>query len=152
MGMNIWTGMTDTAKKHMRAICSDAVEKTNVIGLRKVFNHQARIDAGLSGNRCNVTPEEVEQLDRALGERQPRVVGELHDTGVAVLRNRRYRSKFNSEQLSIIENLECFRLIGFQFHDRYHLTPVYRVIAKDGRKFSFTNVPWQSGGNGPEVQ
>lgn len=143
--------LTETYKRHLTAIGADAVTKTNIIGLRKVFNHQARIDNGLSGNRCNVTSKEAEALESALAEHQPRVVGELHDSGIKLLQSRRYRNRFNEYVTSIINQIDCFRLIGFEFIDNYHTVPVYRVIGKDGRKFKFRNVPWQSGGDGPEV-
>jgi hypothetical protein len=94
--------------------------------------------------------QEVRDLESALERCQPKVVGELHDSGLKLLQSPRYRKRL--EQVAdIIANLDCFRLIGFSFHDNWHVTPVYRAIAKDGRKFTFTNVPWQSGGNGPEV-
>jgi hypothetical protein len=156
MGTNIWTGMTATAKKHMRAICSDSITKSNVIGLRKIFNAQWRKDMGYSVSRVapNVTRQEVADLQREMEHHQPKVTGELHDSGLKLLQDRRYAKRL--EQVAdIIANLDCFRLIGFTEIDTGigggNHYPVYRAIAKDGRKFTFYNVPWQSGGDGPQL-
>lgn len=142
--------LSATYLRHLKAIKADAVTKTNVIGLRKALNHQARLDRRLSGNRCNVTPQEVQWLEEALERDQPRVVGELHDSGLKLLQSRRYRKRLEAVA-DIIANLDCFRLIGFEMIDDLHHVPVYRAIAKDGRKFKFRNVAWQSGGDGPEI-
>lgn len=152
MSDNIWTGMTATAKRHMKAICSGEVGKTNVIGLRKVLNHTWRIQRGWSGNRVNVTPEEAGQLESALERCQPKVTGELHASGLKLLQDRRYRKRLEPVA-DIIANLDCFRLIGFTEagDTNGHHVPVYRAIAKDGKKFTFYNVAWQSGGDGPQL-
>lgn len=144
-------GMTPTAKRHMKAILSGKVEKTNVIGLRKAFNHQARIDYGLSGNRCNVTGDEVQALENALATQKPVVKGELHDSGVKLLRNRRYKNRWSEFQAEVIANLDHFRLIGFDWIDNFHSVPVYKAVARDGRAFKFRNIAWQAGGDGPET-
>jgi len=115
-GENVWTLLGDTAKRHMRAICSDNVTKTNLIGLRKALNHGARLDARLSGNRCNVTREETATLLDAVLERQPRVTGELDDSGRKLLRSRRYAKRL-APVADVIDKLECFRLIGFDWLD-----------------------------------
>lgn len=156
MVTNIWTGMTATAKKHMKAICGGSVEKTNIIGLRKIFNAQWRKDMGYSVSRVapNVTAKEVADLHRALERNQPKVTGELHASGLKLLQDRRYRHRLEDVR-DIIANLDCFRLIGFTEIDTGcgggNHYPVYRAIAKDGRKFTFYNVPWQSGGDGPQL-
>jgi hypothetical protein len=144
--------MSPTAKKHMRAICSNAVEKTNIIGLRKILNAQWRKDNGYSVSRVapNVTAKEVADLQREMEHHQPKVVGALHDSGLKLLQDRRYRHRLDSVR-DIIANLDCFRLIGFTEIGRGNHYPVYRAIAKDGRKFTFYNVPWQSGGDGPQL-
>lgn len=152
MVKNIWTGMTATAKRHMKAICEGYVTKSNVIGLRKVFNHQARLDRYRSGDRINVKPQEVDDLMSALERLQPKVVGELHDSGVKLLQSKRYRSRFTDAQRAIIADIDCFRLVGYlEVGNLWHHVPAYRVIGKNGDKFTFYNVPWQSGGNGPEI-
>lgn len=153
-GLNVWTNMTPTMKRHMKAICGDAVEKTNIIGLRKIFNAQWRKDRGYSVSRVapNITPEMVADLRNAIAERQPKVMGELHESGLKLLRDRRYKSRLESVR-DIIDNLVCFRLIGFTEAGEYggNHVPVYRAIAKDGSKFTFYNVAWQSGGDGPQL-
>lgn len=152
MSENIWTHMTPTAKRHMAAICSDAIAKTNIIGLRKAFNAFERSRAGYSVSRTapNITADEYSALERAVEEKQPRVVGELHDSGIKLLQNPRNARRL-APVADIIADLACFRLIGFGWLDATHCVPQYRAIARDGRKFAFQNVPWQSGGNGPEI-
>jgi hypothetical protein len=153
-GLNIWTNMTPVMKKHMKAICSDSITKSNVIGLRKIINAQWRKDRGYSVSRVspNITREEVQDLIAAMDRNQPKVIGELHDSGLKLLQDRRYRKRLKSVA-DVIANLDCFRLIGFQEAGEYggHHVPVYRAIAKDGSKFTFYNVPWQSGGDGPQL-
>lgn len=153
-GLNIWTNMTPTMKRHMKAICGDSVQKTNVIGLRKIFNAQWRKDRGYSVSRVapNITAEMVADLRSAIEERQPKVTGELHDSGLKLLQSPRYRKRL-ADVADIIANLDCFRLIGFIEAGEYggNHVPVYRAIAKDGRKFTFYNVAWQSGGDGPQL-
>jgi len=145
--------MNRTVKRHLKAIKSDSVGKSNVIGLRKIYNTVAREDSGYSvSSTCpKVTAEELETLATALGECQPRVVGALHDSGLKLLQSRRYRSRFKPWELEIIANLKEVRLAAFEEIDSYHHVPVYRAVAKDGRSFLFRNVPWQSGGRGPEI-
>lgn len=148
--MNNWTHLSATAKRHLRAICSDNVTRTNIIGLRKIFNHHARLSAGLDGNRCNVTAEEARKLEAALYERQPLVTGALHDSGLAILRSRRYAKRLASYADQIAQ-IYGFRLIGFYWIDPLHCIPQYRAMCRNGRHFSFIVQPWQSGGNGPEI-
>lgn len=144
--------LTETYKRHLRAIRGDAVAKANIVGMRKALNQQARKDSGLSvNNNPKITEEEVQWLELAIAREQPKIIGELHDSGIKLLSNRRYRNRFTDIQRDIIANIDCFRLIGYEWLDNLHCVPVYRAIAKDGRKFKFRNVPWQSGGNGPEI-
>ena len=156
--------MKSTAQKHLDAIESGTVEKTNVIGIRKVLAHVARLRAGYSGNRCNATPYEARTLELTLERVKPRVVGELHETGLELLRSRRYAKRWQPWQQAAIDAADHFRLSRFDRigHGGLHMVPVYEVWAKvppkgdamDGgtyQAFSFRNIPWQSGGNGPEI-
>lgn len=138
---------------HMAAIKSGKITKTNVIGLRKILNADARRVNGWSASSTSpkYTRDEVIALENALERHKPRVTGELHNTGLALLQSRRYRKRLADVQ-GIIDKLDSFRLVRF---DRIgnrdeNAVPVYRACA--GRKFfTFRNIPWQSGGNGPEI-
>lgn len=156
--------MKTTAQKHLDAIASGTIERTNIIGIRKALSHVDRIRAGWSGNRSRVTPAEADDLEQALDRYRPRVAGELHDTGLRVLRSPRYGKRF-APLADSIAALDYFRLLRF---DRVNygmgdvIAPVYAVWAKippkgdalDGgtyEAFRFRLVSWQSGGDGPEV-
>lgn len=156
--------MPTAAQRHLAAIKSGEVTKTNIIGIRKALNHVARLEARLSGNRCSVTPAEAREIESAIAAHRPRVVGELHDSGLKLLRSPRYRKRLESVRPGI-DALESFRLVGFEFIDSLHVTPIYAAWAHvppvKGRDpfppgatyeaFKFRNVAWQSGGNGPEI-
>lgn len=142
--------MSNTYERHMAAIISGKVDRTNIIGIRKALNHVARISRGWPGNRCNVTIEQADNLLDAIHKHHPRVTGDLHESGLAVLRNRRYAKRWIDRQSDIIANLERFHLISYDMPGMY-ATPIYRAIAANGDSFTFINVPWQSGGNGPEI-
>jgi hypothetical protein len=145
--------LSATYKRHLAAINGDAVTKSNIIGLRKAFNAQARKDQRLSVSSVspNITADEIAWLQNAIAVNQPRVIGDLHDSGLKLLQGKRYRNRFTEGQKEIIDSLDHFRLAGFEWIDSLHCVPVYRAIARDGRKFLFRNVAWQSGGNGPEI-
>lgn len=143
VGENVWTLLGDTAHRHMRAICSDNVTKTNIIGLRKALNHVARLRRGYSGNRSSVTREEVEQLESAMAERLPRVRGELEESGRKLLLSKRYAKRL-APVADIIADLQRFHLIGFENYESTHHVPVYRAFDSRGRYFDFRNLPWQA--------
>lgn len=144
-----------TFAKHLDAIRSGAVDRSNVIGIRKALNMAARRSLGLSGSRTapKATDEELELLVDLLAEHRPRVVGELHDSGIKQLTDKRYRRQLQSVA-DVVDNLAGFRLVGFEYlgRDGLYTTPVYRAEGANGGSFAFINVPWQSGGNGPEPQ
>ena len=146
--------MGATGKRHMGAILADAVTKSNVIGLRKALNAQWRKDRGYSVSRTSpkVAAWEVAELEEALASRKPRVVGELHASGVKLLQSKRYRKRL-APVADIIANLDHFRLVGFEETGNHGggNVPLYQAVASDGRNFTFRNVPWQSGGDGPEL-
>jgi hypothetical protein len=149
--------MIDTFTRHLGCIIAGSITKTNVIGIRKAINNAERIRNGWSANRCNVTPEQADELEQSLDKYRPRVCGELHDSGLAVLRNPRYAKRWSKWQLDAIETIDHFKLIGYQRigHRGSHAIPVYSVwcTIEGGtyEAFRFINIPWQSGGNGPEI-
>lgn len=146
--------MTATFDKHMTAIKSGTVTKTNVIGLRKALNQTARSDAGWSVSRTVtiLTSEQCEALFTALEQHKPIVTGELHATGMAQLTNKRYRKQLEA-YANVTADIQRFRLIGFEAIGRRgeYYVPVYQAENSTGQRLPFINIPWQSGGRGPEV-
>lgn len=139
-------------KKHFAAITSGAIEKTNIIDLRKAINanHRQRNGWSVSVTAPKVTDDEIDELAKAIADHQPTVMGELHKTGVAVLQSKRYRNRFSKEESEVIADIARFELVRFERYDS-NVYPVYRVIGKNMKNFLFMNRPWQSGGNGPEI-
>lgn len=110
------------------------------------------------------TLEQADALLEAIRKHRPRVTGQLHDTGITLLRNPRYKKRWAAYQREAIDSLDHFRLVDFDQEGRWgeYAVPVYQVWAKvppkgdalDGGSyaaFAFRNIPWQSGGDGPEV-
>jgi len=151
-------------QKHLKAITSGTVTKTNMIGIRKAINHIERLNNRWSGNHIAATYDEVSAVEQALHDHRPRVIGELHDTGIKLLQSPRYRKRWQPWQKLAIDAIDHFRLARYDRIGQYgeYSVPVYEVWAKtppkgdvvDGssyQAFSFRNIPWQSGGNGPEI-
>jgi hypothetical protein len=138
-------------EKHMAAIVSGEVTKTNIIGIRKALNANSRRERGYSIGRCSpqLTFEQCDELLSAIHKYQPRVVGELHDGGIAVLRNKRYAKQL-AAYAPLIATVVYFRLVDWQEWKDGYWTPVWEAVSPD-KSFHFVNVPWQSGGNGPEI-
>lgn len=138
---------------HIAAIASGTVTKTNVIGLRKSLNGYERIRSGWSQNRiAPITAEQAEQVTDMLADIKPRVAGELHDSGKAMLQNKRYRKQL-ANAASIIADIDHFRLVGYDYIGNRgdNAIPVYRAYDTKGASFPFRVIPWQSGGTGPEI-
>lgn len=139
---------------HLAAIHSGEVTRTTVIGLRKAINADARRSMGLSVS--SVAPKlkgrELNLIEHALREQRPRVVGQLHDTGLKLLRSPRYKKRL-ARVRDIVDNLTSFHLVAFDRIGRHDLNcvPVFEARGGEGRAFIFRNIPWQSGGEGPEV-
>jgi hypothetical protein len=146
--------MTTAIEKHIAAIRAGKVTKTNVIGLRKAFNAAERASFGYStGLTVPATGEEQALiLETLLPEFKPIVTGDLHDSGKALLQSKRYRKQLASVA-DIVADITCFRLVGYDFEGNrvMHAFPVYRAYDSKGRSFPFRVIPWQSGGNGPEI-
>lgn len=145
---------TNTFTAHMDAVSHGEVTKTNVIGMRKAINARERRDAGCSvSSTCPDVPHHA--IDAALdmlGHGNVRVTGELHDSGLAQLQSKRYRKQLASVA-EIVADIKEFRLMGFEMIGTRiaQATPIYRAIDSKGQGFNFINLPWQSGGNGPEL-
>lgn len=143
--------MHKTAKKHFDAINADCVTRSNVIGLRKAFNQDNRRSHGWSVAHTFTIPRaDIRALFGAICVRSPKIVGELHDSGLAVLRNKRYAKRL-AAYADIIAAIDHFRLIGFEQFNGDNYFPIYRAITLDGRSITFYNIPWQANGNGPEI-
>jgi hypothetical protein len=148
--------MNKTAQKHLDAIRAGVVERTNVIGLRKLINASERKYQGWGNGRtaCAVGIDDLGLIEDALDDARPIVRGELHETGLALLRSKRYEKQLRWQKLAI-GRIHQFRLVRFDRLGRYqvHCVPVYRAEDAAGNHlFTFRNIPWQSGGNGPEIQ
>lgn len=141
-----------TVQRHIDAVSACNVTKSNVIGMRKIINHGERIRAGWSGNRSSATPDDMDRLKELVEHKQPLVTGELHETGLAVLRNKRYAKRLE-HYMDVIANIKAFHLVRFdRIGDRgQYAVPVYRANAGAGAYFYFRNIPWQSHGDGPEI-
>jgi hypothetical protein len=133
--------------KHIAAIRAGKVTKTNVIGLRKAFNADARRNHGYSVSITapKMTREELEQAQILMKRRQPRVVGDLHASGLKLLRSPRL-----AKTMSTLPMPKVFYLIGFDWINAWNVVPVYLAVGTEG-SFVFRNIPWQSGGKGPEI-
>jgi hypothetical protein len=155
-----------TAEKHLAAIRAGTVTKSNVIGIRKAFNafERDRRNYSNSSTAPRMSADDYSATERALRENPPRVAGELHDGGLKVLRNPRYAKRL-AHYAPAIASIDHFKLVGFEWIDATHCVPIYAVWSHvppvAGRDpfppgatyeaFRFRNVPWQSGGDGPEI-
>lgn len=126
--------------RHTAAVNAGIITKTNVIGIRKAVNAMERSDWPAAMIDAQF------ELEQAIAERRPTVTGELHESGLKVLRNPRYAKRWYKGEAEIIANLDHFELIRFDrvgMRGRYSV-PVYRAVATDGRSFAFRNIPWQT--------
>jgi hypothetical protein len=139
---------------HLDAIKAGEVTKTNVIGIRKAINTAWRRSRGYSVSTTapKLTDEEVAEIEAALVKHQPKVAGDLHASGLKLLTSPRYKKRLAGIS-SILDTLESFHLIGFDRIGRNgcNSVPVYKARNAMGDAFTFRNIPWQSGGDGPEV-
>jgi hypothetical protein len=133
----------NTFQRHMAALQAGQVTKTNVIGLRKAINaHEI-----YNGRGTAVTFNELDALETQLSNRSPDVTGELHESGLKVLRSPRYAKRWSEAQRAIIDRLEKFQLVRFDrigSNRRWQAVPVYRAVASTGQSFCFRNIPWQT--------
>lgn len=152
----------NTFQKHLAAITSGKITRSNIIGMRKGFNAWERVSRGYSTSRTNpgFTNPEADELTLAIDKHHPTATGELHDGGLTVLRNPRYAKRWTVEQQIAIDTLDHFTLIRFDWIGSRgeHVVPVYAVWAKippvagvdpfppgvTYQAFAFRNIPWQS--------
>jgi hypothetical protein len=147
--------MNKTAKKHLDAIDSGMITKTNVIGIRKLLNslwrQERRYSTSCTSPKASFA--DADEIVAVIHKMKPIVTGDLHESGLKLLRSKRHSKRLESVQ-SIINRIEKFQLIDFQEFKTgsspLHY-PIYRAIALNGDSFDFYNIPWQSGGNGPEL-
>lgn len=143
-----------TFAKHLAAIEAGEITRHNIIGIRKLLNGSARRAAGWSVGMTTPlgTLEQADEILAAIAKHRPRVAGELHAGGLKVLRNPRH-SKRLAPYADSIAALDHFRLVDFEELGSRgcYFSPIYRAETDDGRWISFRNIPWQSGGNGPEI-
>ena len=138
-----------TFAKHLAAVESGEVTKSNIIGIRKAMNEfESRSYSRHAGSSTapQWTLEQINAMERALDRHKPIVTGELHETGLTLLRSPRYRKRLASVA-EIIAGLDHFRLVRFDpiGNPSYpKWIPVYQAIARDGRRFTFRNVAWQT--------
>lgn len=140
---------------HLAAIESGAVTKTNVIGIRKAINAMERDRNGysLSATAPKTTIEEVFAVEEKLSEREPNVTGEFFLSGLAVLTNPRYAKRFSEREHAVIDDIDVIKLVRFDRIGRRgeYAVPVFRAKGCNGDDFLYWNIPWQSGGRGPEI-
>lgn len=137
--------MNATLKKHLDAIKSGAITKTNIIGLRKAFNANARLARGysLGVTSPRVTLDDIGEIRRAITMHEPRVSRELDASGRKVLQDRRYRNRWTVGQARIISEIEFFRFVGFRDIGDIHHVPIFKAISKWGN-INFIVIPWQT--------
>ena len=78
-----------TTAKHLAAIRAGEVDRSNVNGIRKLLNGAARREAGypVGMSTPKGTMEEADEVLAELEHRRPKVVGDLHETGLKLLRD-----------------------------------------------------------------
>lgn len=143
-----------TFEEHMKAIQSGELTKRNVISLRKAINADERRRAGYSVSSTapkQLSESQWEKIMDALARVKPKVVGELHESGMKLLKSKRYKRQLESVS-EIIEELESFHLVGFDILGEGYAVPVYRAKGASGKSFPYSCRSWQSGGNGPQIE
>lgn len=130
---------------HLAAIESGTVTKTNVIGLRKAIKADDRRSRGYgtSATSPKLAGDELESILERLAALEPRVTGELVDSGRKLLQDRRYRKRLERVG-DIVANLDGFRLVRFDWIGRDSVAPIYRAESSDGESFLFYSIPWQT--------
>lgn len=118
--------MSKALAKHLVAIQNGAVERSNVIGLRKLLNDAWRKRKGYSVSKTAADVDDVTvcQVENLLYDCRPRVTGELHDSGVTVLQNKRHKKKV-APYADIVADIERFELVAFDEVGRGNHVPLY---------------------------
>ena len=144
-----------TLARHLEAVTSGKITKTNAIGIRKQLNAAWRNDRGYKYNQSTATGAQVQALLDALSIHHPTVTGELHNTGLKILRSPRYAKRLKPVSDIIWAEYIRFDLVRFDNIHRGPFAPVYRVCGFNG-SFLFRNIAWQSAvayglPTGPEI-
>lgn len=147
--------MHKVAARHLATIKGGTIDRGTVTGIRKMISASVRASMGWSvgGGQAKAPLEDVQAvLDAITAKRGPLAVGDLHKGGLAVLASKRNR-KALADVADIAPDVVTFRLVDYELQGRAgeYFVPIWRAETSDGRRFDFLNIPWQSGGNGPEV-
>lgn len=131
---------------HFAAVKSGKVEKANVTGIRKALNTYARISRGYGAGRTSPrwSFDEIDAITAAIEKHKPKIFGELHETGLAVIRSPRWAKRFAGCNLASVDH---FRLARFDDLDSrgFQAVPVYHACNRRGAVlFTFRNIPWQT--------
>lgn len=131
--------------RHLTAIESGIVTKSNVIGLRKALNADYRRSRGYSESLTapKLRGTELAAIMNRLGECKPIVDQALADSGIALLTDKRYRKRLE-RVAHILPRVSFFRLIRFDDIKDGHFVPVYRACTPSAESFVFRNIPWQA--------
>lgn len=135
-------------QRQLAAINSGRVTKSNIIGIRKILGAAWRLEHGYSVSVTAPSFDEMsatqarEAILKGLEECRPTVTGDLHETGLQLLRSPRYRKRFAFLNDVISDDMR-FDLIRFDDVSRGHFIPVYRACGWD-RGFVFRAIPWQT--------
>ena len=64
-------------------------------------------------------------------------------SGLDILTAPRWRNRFTASEREIIDNLDVFRLVRFDYID-CNAYPVWEAVSTSGDSFLFYNLPWQT--------
>lgn len=147
----------DSFDKHLAAVRAGMVDGSNIRGIQKALNAAWRAERGYSISSTSPkwaeVPGCIRTLKKAIRNAQPRIAGDLDRSGRKLLQSPRYADRFKGSDARVIADLDRFELVAFgEFspHSGLH-HPAFRAVGRGGESFVFVNVPWQSGGNGPEI-
>lgn len=148
-----------TFEKHLAAIQAGEIAKSNIIGIRKAMNAYERKASRYSNGRTSPdwTGLQVTEIEHAIERHKPRIVGELHDSGLKLLQSPRYAKRLE-EVAAGLSRIDHFTLARFDYLNDLHRVPVYHVwvkvppvTRKDSfppgvlyHAFTFRNIPWQT--------
>lgn len=147
--------MTKLYDKHAAQIRTGIANSTLVSGLKRALTNEERKNQGWSigVTASKMTADELNSLLDAVGLCQPVVDKEMQTKGFKYLWDKfktpkgktRLRNPFTDKQALVLFNFSHFALIDFISIGRYTY-PIYKVIATNGKWFSYYSTPWQAGG------
>jgi hypothetical protein len=143
--------MHKVAARHLAQIQTGRIDASTLRGLRKLVSGSLRKADGWSvgGGQAVAPLGDLWKVLDAITLHKPAATGELHDSGLEVMRNKRHRSSLPD----FAPDVCGFVLVNYELQGprKTYFVPIWRATTADGRYFDFQNIPWQSGGNGPEV-